>query len=126
MITVKIKNNLAFEITNQRDTTIITDVPKDKGGDDLGFDPHDLLEASLGGCTSMTVMMVAKRRNWPLEDVQTKVSITKETDENIILREVHLVGDLTEEQRTKLLEIANKCPIHKFLERKTTVETRLV
>ncbi len=122
MITVKKNNNLSVTASNERHSFIADVLPK-LGGDDTGLDPHELLEASLGACTNITVMMYAKRKGWPLEDIQTVVTITKEAEENIIRREIQLKGELDGEQKAKLIEIANKCPIHRFLERKTTVET---
>lgn len=95
-------------------------------GDGEGPNPHDLLDASLGVCTAMTVMMVAQRKQWPLQDV--RVEITHEEDEANykMLRKIELVGALTEEQRTYLMGIANKCPIHKALHKKFEVESTLV
>lgn len=123
MIAAKKQNNYSLEVFNDRHK-MIADVDVKSGGDDLGFNPHELLESSLGACTSITVLMYAKRRNIPLEDVQTTVTITKEAEVNMITRHVRLVGNLTQEQRAKLLEIANKCPMHNFLLRSTTIETR--
>lgn len=122
MITVVKKENLSVEISNSRHS-IVADVDSKVGGDDTGLNPHELLEASLGACTNITILMVAKRKGWPLTDVKTVVKIIKEEEENIIKRELTLVGDLSEDQKVKLIEIANKCPMHNFLERKTIVET---
>lgn len=125
MISVKKKQNLSVVASNERHSLVL-DVVEKLGGNDEGFDPHEALEASLGACTNITVMMYAHRKKWPLDDIHTVVTITKEGEENIIRRDVQFFGDLDDEQRTKLLEIANKCPIHRFLERKTTVETVLL
>ncbi len=125
MIEIKKNLNLSVQATNLK-FTILSDVSTEQGGDDLGFNPHELLEASLGACTSITVMMYAKRRNLPLLDVSTKVTIISEDAENVILREISFVGDLDDEQKKKLLEIANKCPMHKFLLKKSQIETRAV
>lgn len=122
MITVKKFKNLSVKISTGK-LDLLADVDAGKGGDESGFDPHQLLEASLGACTNITVMMYANMKQWPLEDIQTEVTITKEKDENIIQRKIKLIGDLDETQKKRLIDIANKCPIHNFLERKTTVET---
>lgn len=124
MISVKKNNNLSVEI-NQARHSLLADVSQALGGDDTGFNPHELLEASLGACTSITVMMFARRKAWPLLDLEVTVKIIQEGEENIISRELHFVGELSEEQKTKLTEIANKCPMHNFLMRKTTIETRV-
>lgn len=122
MITVKKKENLSVEISNSLHS-LVADVDSKVGGDDRGLNPHELLEASLGACTNITILMVAKRKGWPLDDVQTVVKIIKEAEENIIKREITLIGNLSLEQKEKLIEIANKCPMHNFLERKTIIET---
>lgn len=125
MVTIKKKQNLSVVATNERHE-LVSDVSLKLGGDDTGFNPHEILEFSLGACTNITVMMYAQRKKWPLEDVHTVVTIIKEGEENIIRREVQLIGSLDGEQRAKLLEIASKCPIHHFLQRKTIVETGLL
>lgn len=125
MVEIKGNLNLSVKVTNQKHQ-IISDVSQNLGGYDLGFNPHELLEASLGACTSITIMMYAKRRNLPLNDVLTKVTITPESEDNSILREISFIGDLTEDQKKKLFEIANKCPMHNFLLKKSQIDTRLV
>ena len=95
-------------------------------GDGQGPDPHDLLDASLGVCTAMTVMMVAQRKKWPLDDVRVEITHQESDTDYKLLRKIELVGQLTEEQRTYLMGIANKCPIHKALHKKFEVESTLV
>jgi putative redox protein len=94
-------------------------------GDDQGPDPHDLLDAALGACTAMTVMLVARRKQWPLDDVRVEIRHEENDSDYKLLRTVELVGQLSEEQRQYLLGIANKCPIHKALHKKISVETGL-
>ena len=99
----------------------------DPVGDGQGPDPHDLLDASLGVCTAMTVMMVAQRKKWPLEDVRVEVTHEEDDANYKLLRKIELVGEqLTAEQRVYLLGIANKCPIHKALHKKFEIESSLV
>lgn len=95
-------------------------------GDDQGPNPHDLLNASLGVCTAMTVMLVARHKKWPLDDV--RVEITHEEDDATyrMSRKIELVGQLSDEQRAYLMGIANKCPIHKALHKKIEIESALV
>lgn len=102
-----------------------TDVSEKLGGDDLGPDPHDLLDAALGACTSLTVMMVAQRKQIPLEDVQVIVTHVEADGFYQLNRQVRFVGVLTDEQRDYLLGIANKCPIHKALQGRFEVSTVL-
>lgn len=104
---------------------IISDVTSDLGGKNLGPNPHELLEAALVSCTVMTMQMYANRKSWPLESSQVTVKTVKEGAESLITREIQLTGALSEEQKAKLLEIADKCPVHKLLTSHITIESKL-
>ncbi|HVG32422.1 MAG TPA: OsmC family protein [Pyrinomonadaceae bacterium] len=107
---------------------LIIDEPASLGGDGAGPDPYTLLLAALGGCISMTVTLYARRKGWPLERVTVRLrqqrihakdcvecERSKEGFVHRIERSVQVEGDLTDEQRTRLQEIAHKCPVHKTL-----------
>ena len=125
MIRVRNIGTLLVEAANDQHT-IHSDVSIKLGGTDTALNPHELLEASLGSCTNMTVMMYARLKNIPLTDIRTTVEIVAEGDENSILRKIELIGDLTEDERNRLIKIANKCPMHKFLTNKTIINTEAV
>ncbi|HEY8090730.1 MAG TPA: OsmC family protein [Polyangiaceae bacterium] len=104
---------------------LAADEPVADGGTDAGPAPHEWLLAGLGACTSMTVKMYADRKQWPLERVEVVVEGRREVDAFVFHRHVTLHGPLTEEQRARLLEIANKCPVHKTLTGPIRIETEL-
>ncbi|MCI5111100.1 MAG: bifunctional alpha/beta hydrolase/OsmC family protein [Marivita sp.] len=115
---------------------LLADEPLAYGGTNRGPSPYGLLAAGLGACTSMTLRMYARRKGWPLHHVSVDVSHDKvhaqdagtPTAANIDLfrRRITVTGDLSADQRQKLLEIADKCPVHKTLEASSRVETELV
>lgn len=108
----------------------VVDIPKDKGGQETGPDPHDLLLGSLGACTSITLQMYAKKKGWELSDVS--VGLTQEEVQNEngskttkITRDIHVEGNLTPEQIESLKTVADKCPIHKLLSGGNQIETKI-
>lgn len=107
--------------------TFLIDEPVSLGGLGSGPTPYDLLGAALGACTAMTVRLYAERKAWPLDHVSVRVGHVRGTLEarDRFDRELTLEGKLDDAQRARLLEIANRCPVHKTLERGADVETRL-
>lgn len=104
---------------------LVADVPERLGGQNLAPDPHDYMLTALATCTAITLQMYAKRKGIPLLSSDVKIRITQEGAENQILREIILHGDLTEEHRQSLFRIAEKCPIHNFLERGAKITSHL-
>lgn len=121
-----------------RQHSLTADEPVSLGGNDLGPNPYELLSAGLGACTAITVKMYANRKKWDLKEVfvhldhgkvhaedsaHTEVNQTQKIDQ--FTREIELVGDLDDTQRARLLEIANKCPVHRTLHNKIVIKTTL-
>lgn len=114
--------------------TLVADEPSGVGGTDAGPTPYDYLLGALGSCTAMTLRMYADRKEWPLDSVTVRLSHGKiyaddcancETETgkiDRIEREIELEGDLDDAQREKLLEIADKCPVHRTLTSETIIE----
>jgi putative redox protein len=106
--------------------TLTADESIEREGTDAGPEPHEFLLAGLGTCTSMTVKLYADRKAWPLERVEVTVEGKHVDGAFVFHRRLHLQGSaLTDEQRTRLLEIANKCPVHKTLSGTIRIETEL-
>lgn len=108
--------------------TLRADEPEALGGSDAGPTPHQYLLAALGACTAMTVRMYARRKGWPLEHVEVHLRHGRLSDENaeLISREITLTGALDEGQRTRLLEVAKKCPVHRTLTGDLRIVTGLI
>ena len=119
--------------------TIVADEPASAGGTDDGPNPYDLLAASLGACTAMTLRFYANRESYPLDGLDVTVSQERihardcsecETETGFVHRfdvKIRLEGkDLTEQQRAKLLEVSGRCPVAKTLKREVMIVDELV
>jgi putative redox protein len=128
--------SLAQEIVAGRHR-LSADEPTSQGGTDSGPNPYDLLLAALGACKAITVTMYARRKEWPLESITVRLRHERihsddcescESKDVLLDRidcEVELSGSLTAEQRGRLVEIANRCPVHRTLTSEIEIRTRL-
>lgn len=116
---------------------LLADEPLDAGGSDTGPNPYDLLLASLGACSSMTLRLYADRHGWDLRGIEVKLWHEKihqkdclncenpNSKIDVIRREIKLIGNLNEEHRQRLLEISDRCPVARTLQSEIRIETKL-
>jgi putative redox protein len=136
-VVVEGKTSSFLQRVQARHLRFAADEPVDKGGSDLGPNPYELLLASLGACTSMTLKMYAGRKEWPLEAVRVTLrhnrvhakdceDCDKDTGMiDVIEKKLELEGDLTEEQRERLLAISARCPVHRTLLNEIKIRSEL-
>jgi uncharacterized OsmC-like protein len=136
-VTVESLRNLEQLIT-LRGQELHADEPREDGGDDAGPTPYELLLSALGACTSMTLLLYARRKNIPLNKIVIELEDfrvhaedcadceTKSGHITEIRRQVRLEGPLSEQQRARLLEIAQKCPVHRTLTSEIKIRDLLV
>ncbi len=104
---------------------LTADEPAELGGNDAGPAPLEWILAGLGSCKSITVKMYAARKGWVLENVSVDLSYEKVGDRHQIQSNLTIEGDLNDEQRQRLLEISNRCPMHKLLTNNVEIQTVL-
>ncbi len=133
-VTVKIDNKKYKTVMSNGTHEVISDEPLPYGGD-FGPTPYDFLLMSLGGCVAMTLRMYADRKDWDLQNVEVQLSQKrmhyKDCDDcnseeghvHLIEKQVKLIGNLDEAQRKRLMEIADKCPVHKTLLNEVKIKT---
>ena len=108
------------------DLHLLADAEVARGGAGTGPSPHEYLAAALASCTSMTLKMYSERKTWKLENAIVTVDIERTNDVEILSRDIQLIGELDNEQKERLLDVASKCPIHKALAGEIQIKTQLV
>jgi len=105
--------------------TVVTDEPVAAGGKDEGISPQQLLLASLGSCTAITLRMYIDRKMWAVDEISVGMELFKISGNTVIEIKLDFEGDLSDEQKKRLVQIAEACPIHKLLSCKVIFETGL-
>ena len=111
-----------------RNGQLLMDEPESVGGSDIGPDPFSTFLASLAGCTLSTLRMYIDRKGWDIPEIKISLNLSQETNENIettIFRTITFLGNVSDEQKERLLIIADKCPISKVLKGSITINTTL-
>lgn len=127
-VTAVTKKELYKTIINSSTNSIIVDEPIALGGQDLGFSPQELLASALASCTSITLTMYANHKKWEIEEVKVDVSFDRDAKNNITTfkREVNVLGNLDEKQKSRLLSVADACPMHKILMNTIAINTEVI
>ncbi|MEZ5476346.1 MAG: OsmC family protein [Thiolinea sp.] len=127
-VIVKLRNPEGYTCDiNAGHHQLVADEPIPLNGDDLGPAPYQYLKAALGACTSMTLRMYAERKKWDLQDAIVTLRHSRDSNkQSVFERDIQLVGDLSAEQRERLLDIADRCPVHKTLSNGATILSKLV
>jgi putative redox protein len=94
---------------------LLTDAPHALGGEETGPEPHDLLAAALAACTALTVTMYARRKGMDLQDIDVRIEHGQKEGAYVLNRRIHFIGNLSAEEKERLSDIANRCPVHKTL-----------
>jgi len=111
-----------------RNGTLLMDEPENVGGQDLGPDPFTALLASLGSCVLVTLKMYIDRKGWDIPEIYISLNMSQELNselETTITRDITFSANISDEQRERLLVIADKCPISKILKNKITINTTI-
>jgi len=124
-ITVASTEDRFRQTITTRQFQLSADEPAGLGGTDAGPTPTELVFSGLGACKAITLKMYAERKKWPLEAVSADIQVAKAAGRYQIFVQLRLMGELSDEQRDRLLKISNKCPVHKMLSPGADIKTTL-
>jgi putative redox protein len=125
MITGNKIPELLVSETRLRKHKVLSGLVAKYGGFDEAPNPHELIEIALAACTILTAQLYANRKGIPLLNTTCSVKIINEGKDTLLEREIRFDGDLTREQKIRLFEIVEKCPVHNFLESNITIQSRV-
>jgi putative redox protein len=106
--------------------TIVADEPIDNGGKDLGPHPGDFLRMSLATCTAITLRMYADRKGYDVTQIEVKVNTRDVENTTVFNTQIQITGNVDEKVRTRMMQIAKLCPVHKMLARPIEIETHML
>jgi putative redox protein len=111
-----IKNDpYKIELESPTGNLVMADEPLDKGGKDAGFSPKELLVAALSACTSATLRMYIERKGWDISEIKVETELTESEGTSTFSRKLVFAGEVTDDQKKRLMVVANACPVHKIL-----------
>jgi putative redox protein len=113
------------EITSPSGNVLITDEPFENGGKNIGFNPKELLVAALSACTSATLRMYCDRKGWDIPEIKVETELTELDGVSTFSRKLQFEGTVSDEQKKRLITIANACPVHKVLASKIEFSTEI-
>ncbi|RZS95451.1 OsmC family protein [Cecembia calidifontis] len=119
------REHFKTQIKSSTGNILLADEPIEVGGKNVGFSPSELLASALAACTSATLRMYADRKEWDLEEVKSEIELKffREENKTVISRKLEFIGNLDQDQRQRLLAIANACPVHKILTNPIEINT---
>ena len=119
------KEHYTCTVTNSKHS-IIADEPIDLGGGDKGLNPKEILLSALATCVAITLRMYIDRKEWPVDTIEVEVKMDIENAENVFFEEITCTGNLTDEQKLRLEDIASKCPVSKILAKGNEVRSKVL